>query len=241
MLPKAAAIDAAIANGVRRVHVISYKMADSILLEVFHQRRHGNTRRRRHCGADTRGTGAGLNEPALGKGACRSIERVLRYTAGEDHKLDARLVPYDVRGSIAHAEMLAAQSLIDARDCAAICDGLRRTRGDSFSADDWQITLEDEDVPYRIGIAPDRCHRRGRRPPAPRPLPQRPGADRIAIVPEATLPAISPAVSMRYALRCMALPADTQGDVDLPGYTHMQHAMPSSVALWCGGFAEGFW
>lgn len=35
MLPKAAAIDAAIANGVQRVHVISYKYPDSILLEVF--------------------------------------------------------------------------------------------------------------------------------------------------------------------------------------------------------------
>jgi len=35
MLPKAAAIDAAIANGVKRVHVISYKMVDSLLLEVF--------------------------------------------------------------------------------------------------------------------------------------------------------------------------------------------------------------
>ncbi len=35
MLPKAAAIDAAIRDGVQRVHVISYKLADSILLEVF--------------------------------------------------------------------------------------------------------------------------------------------------------------------------------------------------------------
>lgn len=35
MLPKAAAIDAAIADGVRRVHIISSKLADSILLEVF--------------------------------------------------------------------------------------------------------------------------------------------------------------------------------------------------------------
>ncbi len=35
MLPKAAAIDAALANGVKRVHVISYKLADSLLLEVF--------------------------------------------------------------------------------------------------------------------------------------------------------------------------------------------------------------
>ncbi len=35
MLPKAAAIESAIANGVQRVHVISSKLADSILLEVF--------------------------------------------------------------------------------------------------------------------------------------------------------------------------------------------------------------
>ncbi len=35
MLPKAAAIDAALANGVSRVHVISYKLPDSLLLEVF--------------------------------------------------------------------------------------------------------------------------------------------------------------------------------------------------------------
>lgn len=35
MLPKAAAIDAAIANGVKRVHIISWKVPDSLLLEVF--------------------------------------------------------------------------------------------------------------------------------------------------------------------------------------------------------------
>lgn len=35
MLPKAAAIEAALENGVQRVHVISYKVADSLLLEVF--------------------------------------------------------------------------------------------------------------------------------------------------------------------------------------------------------------
>ena len=35
MLPKAAAIDSALANGVSRVHVISYKLPDSLLLEIF--------------------------------------------------------------------------------------------------------------------------------------------------------------------------------------------------------------
>ncbi|MDH3430968.1 MAG: lyase family protein, partial [Gammaproteobacteria bacterium] len=33
---------------------------------------------------------------------------------------------------------------------------------------------------------------------------------------------------------------ERQGDIALPGYTHMQHAMPSSVALWCAGFDEAF-
>ena len=48
-------------------------------------------------------------------------ERILRFTAGEDHKLDERLVPYDVRASIAHARMLETQRLLAPADCAAIC------------------------------------------------------------------------------------------------------------------------
>ena len=40
-------------------------------------------------------------------------ERVLRYTAGEDHALDERLVAADVRASIAHAGMLQAQGLLN--------------------------------------------------------------------------------------------------------------------------------
>ena len=41
--------------------------------------------------------------------------RVLRSTAGEDHALDDRLVAYDVRASIAHAEMLHDVKLLDAQ------------------------------------------------------------------------------------------------------------------------------
>ena len=72
-------------------------------------------------------------------------ERVLRYTAGEDHLLDARLVAYDVRGSIAHAEMLAATKLISDADFEAIRDGLNEL-AESFAAGEWSISLADEDV-----------------------------------------------------------------------------------------------
>ena len=51
-------------------------------------------------------------------------ERILRFTAGEDHRLDERLVEYDARASIAHARMLEQQKLLSAADCKAICDGL---------------------------------------------------------------------------------------------------------------------
>ena len=72
-------------------------------------------------------------------------QRVLRYTAGEDHILDERLVPYDVRASIAHANMLEAQGLLSADDCAAITQGLQDLEA-SHAAGEWHITLADEDV-----------------------------------------------------------------------------------------------
>src|SRR5258706_4568403 len=51
-------------------------------------------------------------------------ERVLQFTAGEDHTLDERLVAYDVRASISHAQMLQAQGLVRAANDLAICTDL---------------------------------------------------------------------------------------------------------------------
>src|SRR5262245_30267344 len=72
-------------------------------------------------------------------------ERILKFTAGEDHSLYERLVSYDVRASIAHARMLAAQGLLAAKDCEAICDGLTAL-GSAHRAGEWSIELADEDV-----------------------------------------------------------------------------------------------
>ena len=72
-------------------------------------------------------------------------QRVLRYTAGEDHLLDARLVPYDVRASIAHAAMLCDQGLLTESDFKSIQSGLE-SLANSHAAGEWEITLEDEDV-----------------------------------------------------------------------------------------------
>lgn len=164
-------------------------------------------------------------------------ERVLRYTAGEDHELDARLVAYDVRGSIAHAEMLAATGLIGEDDVVAIREGLKALEA-SFEAGEWRIELEDEDVHTalesrltdRVGAAGAKLHlgrsRNDQVLTALRLYLLDAGADLSARVER-----------LRKALTALA---ERQGALALPGYTHMQQAMPSTLALWCGGFDEAF-
>ena len=71
-------------------------------------------------------------------------QRVLQYTAGDDYALDERLVKYDVRASIAHAEMLHAAKLLDAADLGLIRDGLNNLGAD-HAAGKWRIELADED------------------------------------------------------------------------------------------------
>jgi argininosuccinate lyase len=164
-------------------------------------------------------------------------ERVLCYTAGEDHLLDARLVSYDVRGSIAHAEMLAATGLISDEDCAAICTGLTAL-AQSFAAGEWSISLDDEDVHTAlesrltsdIGDAGARLHLGRSR------------NDQVLTALRLYLRDAADDLAARVGeLRSsVAALSERQGNVQLPGYTHMQHAMPSSVALWCGGFDEAF-
>ncbi len=164
-------------------------------------------------------------------------ERVLRYTAGEDHELDARLVAYDVRGSIAHAEMLAATGLIDEDDLVAIREGLKALEA-SFEAGEWRIELEDEDVHTalesrltdRIGAAGARLHLgRSRNDQVLTAL-------RLYLL-DAGADLSERVERLRKALTALA---ERQGGLALPGYTHMQQAMPSTVALWCGGFDEAF-
>ena len=164
-------------------------------------------------------------------------ERVLRYTAGEDHRLDARLVHYDVRGSIAHAEMLAATGLLSNEDCKAISAGLQKLAAE-FDDGAWQISLEDEDVhtalesrlTHDIGDAGARLHLGRSR------------NDQVLTALRLYLRDAAADLAARVGkLRAsVAGLASRQGEVRLPGYTHMQHAMPSTVALWCGGFDEAF-
>lgn len=162
-------------------------------------------------------------------------ERILRFTAGDDHRLDERLVRYDVLASIAHARMLNEQGLLSAEDCEAICGGLSAL-GEQHAQGEWSISLEEEDahgalesrLVKRIGPAGGRVHlgrSRNDQVLAALRLYLKDAADGLH----------HGATAVAAALDSLA---ERQGDIRLPGYTHMQLAMPSSVQLWAEGFAS---
>jgi argininosuccinate lyase len=161
-------------------------------------------------------------------------DRVLRYTAGEDFALDERLVAYDVRASIAHAEMLHEQKLLSAPDLEAIRTGLTAL-AEEHARGLWRIELADEDgqtalerrLTERIGPAGGRVHLgRSRNDQVLTAL-------RLYLR-DAVEELSAGAVGVAEALERLA---EREKTTVLPGYTHMQQAMPSSVPLWAGGFA----
>jgi argininosuccinate lyase len=160
--------------------------------------------------------------------------RVLEYTAGEDYALDERLVAHDVRASIAHAQMLHAQQLLSSADLAAILEGLTALAAE-HARGEWRIELADEDgqtalerrLTARIGAAGARIHL---------------GRSRNDQVLAAVRVYLREAIkSLSGGALAVATALDALGAHEattvLPGYTHLQQAMPSSVALWAGGFA----
>lgn len=161
-------------------------------------------------------------------------ERVLNYTAGEDCALDARLVGYDVTASIAHAEMLHGAKLLDDADLAALRAALTAL-SEEHSRGQWRIELADEDgqtalekrLTARIGAAAGRIHLGRSR------------NDQVLAALRLYLRDVIEELRARAARVAAALEelGRREAATPLPGYTHMQQAMPSSVALWAQGFA----
>ena len=161
-------------------------------------------------------------------------QRVLEFTAGEDHALDERLVAYDVRASIAHAEMLHECKLLAAQDLAVIRDALNEI-GAAHRNGEWRVTLDQEDgqtaleslLTTRIGATGGRLHLGRSRND------QVLAAIRLYLR-DAVEDLRAGASGVADALDALA---KREQATPLPGYTHMQQAMPSSVQLWAAGFA----
>jgi argininosuccinate lyase len=162
---------------------------------------------------------------------------VLAYTAGEDHALDDRLVRYDVEGSIAHAAGLLAAGYLTEADYDRLARALAEI-GAEHARGQWRVSLSEEDgqtaletrLTERLGATGGRIHLgRSRNDQVLTAL-------RLYLR-DAVGDLVAATRDVAGALRRLAA---EQGHVALPGYTHMQQAMPSTVALWAEGYAAEF-
>ena len=160
---------------------------------------------------------------------------VERFTVGEDPRLDRALVRADVLGSMAHATMLAAVGLLTGEERDRLLDGLRAVLQD-FEAGTFAIRPDQEDVhtaveeylTERLGEVGKKIHTgRSRNDQVLLDL-RLWGKERLHGLAER-------AVALVRALAAFARAHEL---VPMPGRTHTQIAMPSSLGLWAGAWAE---
>jgi argininosuccinate lyase len=156
---------------------------------------------------------------------------------GESVSFDARLAPWDIRASVAHARMLGGQGIIKKVDADKIIKGLNAIAKDVANGDvTWDISLEDvhtnieSALVRRIGDAGKRLHTGRSR------------NDQIATdVRLWTRDQVDAIIgNLRELQAALVEIAEKNVDAVMPGYTHMQHAQPVLFAHHCLAYFEMF-
>jgi argininosuccinate lyase len=162
-------------------------------------------------------------------------ELVENFTVGRDRELDAQMAAFDVLGSLAHTKMLNSVGLLSKEDLDAVQQELKVIYKD-IEAGKFTIEADVEDVhsqvemllTRRIGDAGKKIHSGRSR------------NDQVLV---------DLKLFFRYELQQVVKAAERlfrllielsekHKAVLLPGYTHLQIAMPSSFGLWFGAYAE---
>ncbi|MEY2594758.1 MAG: argininosuccinate lyase [Bacteroidota bacterium] len=157
------------------------------------------------------------------------------FTVGNDKDFDILLARFDVEGSIAHVTMLGEQGLMNKEDANKAIAGLKKiyesilngtfkidtSMEDVHSQVEWMLTKEIGDAGKMIHTGRSRN-------------------DQVAV--DIKLYLRSSMVEIKedvLNLFNLLIEKSNQHKQDLiPGYTHLQIAMPSSVGLWLGAYAE---
>ena len=162
-------------------------------------------------------------------------KQIENFTVGNDREIDMHIAKYDVQASIAHATMLASIGIITADELKDLKRGLQELAADikkgtfiiepSFedvhSKIEWELTNKLGEVGKKIHTA------RSRNDQVLVAL-QLYYKENLAIINDKTKTLFDTLLNL----------ADTHKESLLPGYTHLQVAMPSSFGLWFSAYAE---
>jgi len=157
------------------------------------------------------------------------------YTVGKDLELDARLLPWDILGTMAHAAGLVEIGLLSREEGRALHEALKEALREARSGA-FALGPGDEDVHSALEkYLTERLGPLGRKVHAGRSRNDQVVTDLRLYFKDALLEVMGAVVSAASALVEFGRRHE---DVLLPGYTHQRRAMPSSVGLWAGGFAQ---
>ena len=162
-------------------------------------------------------------------------EAVEKFTVGKDRELDMQLAPFDVLGSLAHIQMLGSVGLLSAEELAKLQSELKNIYHEIL---DKRFTLDDgvEDIHSQVELVlTRRLGDTGKKIHSARSRNDQVLVD-LRLFYRDKIEGLVAGVTELFKL--LIRQSEKYKNDLLPGYTHLQLAMPSSFGLWFGAYAE---
>lgn len=162
-------------------------------------------------------------------------ERIDRFTVGRDREMDLHLAKYDILGSIAHITMLESIGLLTSDELEKLRAALRQIYG-LAERGEFLIDENVEDVHSQVELMlTKQLGDIGKKIHSGRSRNDQVLVD-LKLFTRAQIKEIVEDVEQLFHI--LIQQSERYKDVLLPGYTHLQVAMPSSFGLWFGAYAE---
>ena len=162
-------------------------------------------------------------------------DKIERFTVGRDREMDLYLAKYDVLGSLAHIRMLESVGLLEKKDLSALTEELKSVYS---QAKEGNFTIEEgiEDVHSQVELMLTRkLGDSGKKIHSGRSRNDQVLLD-LKLFTRAEIEKTAHCVSELFEV--LIEQSERYKNILLPGYTHLQIAMPSSFGLWFGAYAE---
>ena len=162
-------------------------------------------------------------------------DAIERFTVGKDKELDLLLAPYDILGTMAHVTMLESVGLLSKQDLDLLLPALRELYAE---AQQGHFVIEEgiEDVHSQVELMlTRRLGEVGKKVHTGRSRNDQVLVD-LKLFTRAEIEKTMKLVERLFEV--LQMRSEATKNILMPGYTHLQVAMPSSFGLWLGAYAE---
>lgn len=165
----------------------------------------------------------------------KTSEKIDKFTVGKDREMDLQLAQFDVLGSMAHAIMLESIGLLETKELGSLLNECRKIYNDIIN-DKFFIEKNIEDVHSQVEwLLTQSLGDAGKKIHSGRSRNDQVLVDLKLFMRSQIKEIVEKSENLFHNL--IKLSNKHQNDL-LPGYTHLQIAMPSSFGLWFGAYAE---